>query len=155
MLTGEICMKRRDVLFVGIGLALGVRPHLALAADDATHVIVNKDPQCSCCEGYADYLRKSGFEVSIVNTHDLPLMNEQYGVPEELQGCHLSTVAGYFVGGHVPVSVLKRLLSEKPSIKGITLPGMPEGSPGMYGAKTAPFKIYAIGDGPPKLYATV
>jgi hypothetical protein len=111
--------------------------------------------QCSCCEGYADYLRKSGFEVSIVNTHDLPLMNEQYGVPEELQGCHLSTVAGYFVGGHVPVDVLRRMLSERPSIKGITLTGMPEGSPGMYGRKTAPFKIYAISEGPPKLYASV
>ena len=147
-------MKRRDVLF-GIGLAMGARPRLALAADDALHVIVNKDPQCTCCEGYADYLRKSGFEVSIVNTHDLPLMNKRYGVPEELQGCHLSTVAGYYVGGHVPVDVLKRLLSERPSIKGITLPGMPEGSPGMYGTKTAPFEIYAIGDGPPKLYAAV
>ena len=148
-------MKRRDVLFVGIGLALATRPGLALAGDDASHVTVNKNPQCTCCEGYAAYLRKSGYEVSIVNTHDLPLMNERYGVPEELQGCHLSTVAGYFVGGHVPVNVLKRLLSEKPSIKGITLPGMPEGSPGMYGTKTAPFKIYAISDGPPNLYATV
>ena len=148
-------MKRRTILFVGIGLALGARPRLALAADDGPHVIVNKDPQCSCCEGYADYLRKSGFDVSIVDTHDLPLMNERYGVPEELQGCHLSTVAGYFVGGHVPVDVLRRLLSEKPAIEGITLPGMPEGSPGMYGTKTAPFKIYAIGDRPPQLYATV
>ena len=148
-------MKRRDVLIVGFGLALSAWPRLALAADDATHVIVSKDPQCTCCEGYADYLRKSGYEVSVVNTHDLPLMNKQYGVPDQLQGCHLSTVAGYFVGGHVPVDVLKRLLLERPSIKGITLPGMPEGSPGMDGSKTAPFKIYASSDGPPKLYATV
>jgi hypothetical protein len=53
------------------------------------------------------------------------------------------------------LDVVRRFLAEKPAAKGITLPGMPLGSPGMTGAKTAPFKIYAVGDGPPKVYATV
>jgi hypothetical protein len=111
-----------------------------------------KNPQCTCCEGYADYLRKNGFDVTVKPTHDLPLIKRQYGVPSELEGCHTTLVGGYVVEGHVPVNTLLRLLTEKPAIKGISLPGMPAGSPGMFGEKTAPFTIYEIGDGPAKVY---
>jgi hypothetical protein len=62
-------------------------------------------------------------------------------------------VDGYVVEGHVPVDVVLRLLIERPDIKGISLPGMPAGSPGMFGEKTAPFTIFEIGDGEPKVYA--
>jgi hypothetical protein len=112
-----------------------------------------KNPQCGCCETYADYLRENGFEVTVKPTHDLPLMKRQYGVPGELEGCHTTLVYGYVVEGHVPVNTLLRLLTERPDIKGISLPGMPMGSPGMVGEKTAPFTIYEIGDGPAKVYA--
>ena len=112
-----------------------------------------KNPQCGCCETYADYLRENGFEVTVKPTHDLPLMKRQHGVPSELEGCHTTLVEGYVVEGHVPVNSLIRLLTEKPDIKGISLPGMPAGSPGMFGEKTAPFTIYEIGDGEPKVYA--
>jgi hypothetical protein len=123
-------------------------------ATEVRNATLYKDPQCSCCGGYADYLRRNGFDVKVVNTHDLSLINEQHGVPTELQGCHVTIVDGYVIGGHVPVNVVKRLLSEKPAITGITLPGMPEGSPGMYGKKTEPFQIYEIGKGTKRIYAT-
>jgi hypothetical protein len=86
-------------------------------------------------------------------THDLPLLHRQHGVPEPLVGCHTTLVDGYVVEGHVPVRSVLRLLTEKPAIKGISLPGMPAGSPGMFGEKTEPFTIYEIGDGPTKVYA--
>ena len=111
-----------------------------------------KNPQCGCCETYADYLRENGFEVTVKPTHDLPLMKRQYGVPGELEGCHTTLVDGYVVEGHVPVNTLLRMLAEKPDIKGISLPGMPAGSPGMLGEKSGPFTIYEIGDGPSKVY---
>jgi hypothetical protein len=111
-----------------------------------------KNPQCGCCETYADYLRENGFEVTVKPTHDLPLMKRQYGVPGELEGCHTTLVNGYVVEGHVPVDTLLRMLAEKPRIKGISLPGMPAGSPGMFGKKAGPFTIYEIGDGPTKVY---
>ena len=123
-------------------------------AEEPRNATLFKDPQCSCCEEYADYLRANGFDVKVVNTHDLAMMNEQHGVPAELQGCHVTMIDGYVVGGHVPVKVIKRLLSEKPAITGITLPGMPNGSPGMYGKKTEPFQIYEIGKDPKRIYAT-
>lgn len=123
-------------------------------AGEVRNATLFKDPQCSCCEGYADYLRANGFDVKVVNTHDLAPINEQHGVPTELQGCHVTMINGYVVGGHVPVKIIQRLLSEKPAITGITLPGMPNGSPGMYGKKTEPFQIYEIGKGPKQIYAT-
>jgi hypothetical protein len=121
-------------------------------AQEARIATLYKNPQCGCCEGYADYLRDNGFEVTVKPTHDLPLLHRQYGVPEALVGCHTTLVDDYVVEGHVPVDMLLRLLTEKPNIKGISLPGMPAGSPGMSGEKAAPFTIYEIGEGPAKVY---
>jgi len=151
----RFAMNRRAILMLLIGGAAGIVAPSARAVDDSKKVTLYKDPQCGCCEGYADYLRSNGFEVSIVPTHDLPLLDEKYGIPTDLQPCHLSLIGGYVVGGHVPIEVVNRLLSEKPNITGITLAGMPLGTPGMSGEKTAPFKIYEIAKGSRRLYATV
>src|SRR5712692_1710509 len=126
----------------GAVLAAVAIPLPAIAAP--TRATLYKNPQCSCCEGYAAYLRKNGFEVEVEATHDLADISRKAGVPEELQGCHTMFVGNYVVDGHVPVNVIRRLLSERPAIAGITLPGMPAGSPGMTGSKTAPFTIYAV-----------
>ena len=115
-----------------------------------------KNPQCSCCEGYAAYLRKNGFEVDVKPTNDLAEISRKAGVPETFQGCHTMFVNGYVVDGLVPINTVRKLLSEKPAITGITLPGMPLGSPGMGGSKEGPFTIYAItkGGAAPSVYAT-
>ena len=112
-----------------------------------------KNPQCTCCEGYASYLRNNGFKVIVKPTHNLSLKSREAGIPDDFQGCHLAFIDDYVVSGHVPVKVVNRLLTERPAIKGITLPGMPLGSPGMTGAKTEPFTIYEISDKAPKVYA--
>jgi hypothetical protein len=125
----------------------------AVAGESSRQATLYKNPQCGCCEGYADYLRENGFEVTVKPTHDLPLLHRQHGVPEPLVGCHTTLVDGYVVEGHVPIGAVLRMLDERPAIKGISLPGMPAGSPGMFGDKTAPFTIYEIGDEPAKVYA--
>jgi hypothetical protein len=107
-------------------------------------VTLYKNPQCGCCEGYADYLRQNGFNVTVKPTHDLSSMSREAGVPDNVQGCHLSYIDGYVVSGHVPVGTVNKLLTERPDIKGVTLPGMPMGSPGMSGTKEAPFEILGI-----------
>lgn len=114
-----------------------------------------KNPQCGCCELYATYLGSNGFDVTIKQTNDLTTLHREGGVPVQLESCHAMYVDGYAVYGHVPVEHVRRLLSERPPVKGITLPGMPTGSPGMGGVKTEEFVIYAIpkdGDAP-TLYA--
>lgn len=148
-------LNRRAMLTLLMAGTAGVIARPARAAAGGKKVTLYKEPQCGCCEGYADYLRHNGFDVSVVPTHDLPLLDDKYGIPTALQPCHISIIDGYVVGGHVPVEVVNRLLSERPAITGITLPGMPLGSPGMNGEKTAPFKIYEITNGPPKIYAVV
>ncbi|ASY65687.1 CopG protein (plasmid) [Sinorhizobium sojae CCBAU 05684] len=118
----------------------GVTPALAGEKD----VTLYKNPECGCCEGYADYLRQNGFNVAVKPTHDLAEMSREAGVPDDVQGCHLSMIDGYVVSGHVPIGTINKLLTERPNIKGVTLPGMPMGSPGMSGPKEAPFEMLEI-----------
>ena len=126
---------------------------VAFAETPAKSVILYKTPQCGCCENYANYLRQNGFIVTVKPTHDLTLIKRQYSVPKELEGCHTMLVEDYVVEGHVPLKTLNKLLRERPKIKGISLPGMPQGSPGMSGRKTAPFTTFEFGQGRPKVYA--
>jgi hypothetical protein len=144
----------RRAFCLGATLAALALPLPAIA--EPIRATLYKNPQCSCCEGYAAYLRKNGFVVDVKPTNDLAEISSKAGVPEKLQGCHTMFVDGYVVDGHVPVNVLRKLLSERPAIAGITLPGMPEGSPGMTGRKHEPFTIYAVTkDGAaPTVYAT-
>lgn len=108
---------------------------------------IYKNPQCTCCEQYGAYLRQNGYAVKLVASHDLVDIKQRQGIPANLEGCHTTLVGGYFVEGHVPVGPMNRLLKERPAIKGISLPGMPTGSPGMGGPKREPFKIYALAPG--------
>jgi hypothetical protein len=114
------------------------------ALADPIAATLYKNPQCSCCEGYAAYLRENGFTVEVKPSNDLAQISADAGVPAEMEGCHTMFVDGYVVDGHVPVDVIHKLLSERPKIAGITLPGMPMGSPGMGGEKSGPFTIYAV-----------
>ena len=123
-------------------------------AQTAKQATLYKNPQCGCCEEYVKYLRENGFDVKVVTTHDLPLIKKEHGVPADLEGCHTTLVDNYVVEGHVPVKTLNRLLTERPAIKGISLPGMPMGSPGMTGRKMEPFTMFEIsGEPTPKVYA--
>ena len=145
-------MKRRTFC-CGALLAMVAIPLPAIA--EPVRATMYKNPQCGCCEGYAAYLCQHGFAVDVKPTTDLTEISRNAGVPERLQGCHTMFVEGYVVDGHVPVNVVRKLLSERPPIAGITLPGMPAGSPGMTGTKRETFTIYAVTkDGaPPKVYA--
>jgi hypothetical protein len=145
-------MRRRSWLLFAAVLMAGAA---SAQAEDARKAVLYKNPQCSCCEGYADYLRGNGFDVAVKPTHDLAMISQKAGVPEQLEGCHTMFIDGYVIEGHVPVDIVRRLLTERPPIKGITLPGMPAGSPGMTGTKTAPFVVYALPQdgGAPTVYA--
>lgn len=125
------------------------------ALADPLQATLYKNPQCGCCEGYAAYLRDNGFNVDVKPTNDLAEISRKAGVAEGMQGCHTMFIDGYVVDGHVPVNVIRKLLTERPAIAGITLPGMPMGSPGMAGTKTEKFVIYTVPkDGkPPSVYA--
>jgi hypothetical protein len=139
-------MKRR--IAAAFALMLLAAPALAGAK-----ITVYKDPSCGCCAAWAQIMTREGFEVQVRDTDRLDAMRRMAGVPERFAGCHMAMVEGYVVEGHVPPAVVKRLLAEKPPIKGVSLPGMPNGSPGMGGAKEGPFQVLEIAEGEPKVYA--
>jgi hypothetical protein len=103
---------------------------------------VYKAPNCGCCNGYIAELKRQGYEVDVKSTQDMGSIKEQYGIEEDKQSCHTTVIGDYFVEGHVPLIAVEKLLSEKPDIDGIGLPGMPIGTPGMPGKKQAPYEVY-------------
>jgi len=94
-------------------------------------VVVHKSPTCGCCGGWVDHMRAAGFQVEVRNSDDLNPIKQSLGVPEDKMSCHTAQVGPYFVEGHVPAEDIKRLLAENSDAKGLTVPGMPAGSPGM------------------------
>jgi hypothetical protein len=110
----------------------------------ATEVTVYRSPTCGCCENYASYLERKGFAVNLVETNNMNWIKTRYAVPRHLESCHTTVVGDYVVEGHIPVEVIHKLLTEKPAVAGIAMPGMPSGSPGMPGAKTDSFRIYSF-----------
>ena len=106
----------------------------SVQAAETIDATLYKNPSCRCCDQYAAYLR--------------------HGVPSRLQSCHTMLLDVYVIEGHVPVGVINKLLDERPEIRGVSLPGMPQGSPGMSGQKREPFVIYAITDDEMSIYAT-
>ncbi len=99
---------------------------------------------CGCCANYVSYLKYSGFKVEPTTVADIGEIKEKLSIPPELMSCHTTVVGGYTVEGHMPVEVINKLLAEKPAIKGIALPGMPNGSPGMGGWKNESWPIYEL-----------
>lgn len=133
-------------------IALLALPLPALAG--TTHATLYKNPHCTCCEKYAAYLRENGFEVDVKTTDDLEGITLKAGVPEQLLGCHTMFVDGYVVVGHVAADVMQKLLTERPAIIGLAIPGMPSGVPGMEDPNADPVAIYAVAkDEAPTVYA--
>lgn len=102
-------------------------------------------PTCGCCGEYIRYLRRAGFDVQpIPNQTEVWMIKDQYSIPAEMRSCHTTVIGDYVIEGHMPVEAIAKLLNERPSLRGIAMPGMPSGSPGMPGPKTAPFTIYGL-----------
>lgn len=146
-------MHRMKMMIVIMALLLPVR---AFAGDAVKTATLYKNALCTCCEDHAAYLRHNGYEVKVIPTHELPQLRAKHGVSEELTGCHMTLIDGYVFEGHVTVSMIDKVLGERPDIKGISLPGMPLGVPGMPGPKIEPFTVFAIpakaAGGEPSIY---
>ncbi len=132
-------------LVVALVVAVVVAVVVAPTTRAGTAVTVYKDPLCGCCSAYADYLRAQGFDVTVIETEDMDARHAAAGTPEGFESCHLSMIEGYAVEGHVPMAAIEKLLAERPAIVGLSLPGMPMGSPGMGGAPEGPLTVYRFG----------
>ena len=113
-------------------------------ADTLPPVVVWKDANCGCCEGWVRHMRGVGFGVTVRDVGDMPVIKRARNVPDALQSCHTAVVAGYVIEGHVPASDIKRLIAEQPPAKGLAVPGMPQSAPGM-DQPGEPYKVVMFG----------
>lgn len=121
---------------------------------EGPRVTVHRNATCGCCKKWAEHLRNAGFTVNVVDEADMAGVKNRLGVPSALASCHTAEVGGYVVEGHAPAAAIKKLLAEKPNAKGIAVPGMPGGSPGMEGAGEADaYEVTAFGAGGQKSFA--
>ena len=119
-------------------------------------VVVHKSPSCGCCVAWVEHMQHAGFAVEVRNVDNLDPVKTRVGVPAGKGSCHTAEVGGYFVEGHVPADDIKRLLAERPDAKGLTVPGMPMGSPGMEvpDGRVQPYTVELVGrDGATSAYA--
>ena len=142
------------VLVVGAVLALAAG-WLPRGTDAAPPVVVYKTASCGCCGGWVAHLQAAGFVTQVHDVGDLAAVKTRLGVPSALGSCHTATVGGYVIEGHVPAADIARLLKQRPAGKGLAVPGMPVGSPGMeHGDRVDPHQVLLWGDGgEPQVFA--
>jgi hypothetical protein len=120
-------------------------PSASVTIDEANQkVTVYKSPTCGCCGNYISYLEREGFDVETIQTQEMDEIKDRNGVPHNMRSCHTSVFGDYIVEGHIPLAAVEKLLIDKPQIRGIAMPGMPQGSPGMPGPKQGEFIVYSL-----------
>lgn len=125
----------------------------AIAAD--IPVKIYRDPTCGCCNVYAEYLKSNGFAVELIDTTDASSIHKKYAVPKELEGCHTAVIGTYVFDGLVPAEYIKWVIDVGLPVKGLSVPGMPVGAPGMPGAKHGPINVYYLdATAPPRIFAS-
>ena len=110
--------------------------------EDLPSVTVYKSPTCQCCAKWITHLEENGFSVKTSDMANMQQIKSRFNVPRELSSCHTAVVGGYVVEGHVPANDIKQMLVNQPQVAGLTVPGMPVGSPGMeQGSRQDPYNV--------------
>ena len=117
---------------------------LSCGAVLAAEIAVYKSPTCGCCSKWVSHLEANGFSVKAYDVQNVNSYKDRYGVPVPLGACHTAVVEGYVIEGHVPAADIKRLLAERPKMKGLAVPGMPAGSPGMEGPHSETYEVLSF-----------
>lgn len=114
-----------------------------------------RNPGCGCCEKWVQHLKDAGFAITMEDDGNLAVRKAELGVPDDLQSCHTAIVGDYIIEGHVPAEDIILFLAENPDARGLAVPDMPMGSPGMEmdGMKDAYDVVVFSRDGSRKVYA--
>lgn len=137
-----------------IGISMLLTPVPSVAEETGNEVIVYKDASCECCGRWVSHMRQNGFSVTVKNMDDMSLIKSLTGIPENMESCHTASIGNYLVEGHVPASDVKRMLTQKPAIKGLAVPGMPMSAPGMDSPENEPYTVFSFDSkGSVKTYA--
>lgn len=145
-------IDRRTLLLAAVATGLTPSGHVRAAARPA--LTVYKDPSCGCCGAWVDHMKAAGYPATVIEAPRINAVKARLGVPQPLWSCHTAEVEGYVLEGHVPAKALARLLADRPVAKGLAVPGMPVGSPGMEvaGAHTETYDVMLFGDSEPRRF---
>ncbi|AFY55691.1 putative metal-binding protein [Rivularia sp. PCC 7116] len=112
----------------------------------AKEVTVYRSPYCGCCEDWVKHMQKHGFKIKDdIKTEEMAAIKQEYKVPQQLESCHTAIIDGYVMEGHVPADDIKRFVAQSPNKIGLSVPGMPSGTPGMeMGNKKDPFPVVSF-----------
>ena len=125
----------------------------AALAEDPT-ISVYKSPTCTCCGKWIAHLQQEGFEVDAIDTSNPGMVKSMAGISAEQASCHTARIGDYVIEGHVAAQDLRRLLTEHPDARGLTVPGMPSSAPGMDLPSPQHYQVLLIGkDGSTSLFA--
>lgn len=143
-----IKMVKNNLLLTSIGsvllitiITIAIDEIVAHAGTEDETITVYKSPTCGCCTKWVDHLTDNGFKVKSINTNNLSNIKKNSGLPYGLGSCHTAFVDGYVIEGHVPASDIKKLLKQRLDVVGLTVPGMPMGSPGMEGPRRDKYDV--------------
>lgn len=118
-------------LTIALGLAAVLTTGQGAWAEDDLNIKVYKSPTCGCCGDWVDHLEENGFEVDVTDTNNMNQVKMDAGLTPQLASCHTAFIDDYVIEGHVPAADIRRLVEERPMAHGLSVPGMPAGSPGM------------------------
>ncbi len=138
--------KKLIVLLSGASLLVVLVLAFTFQGSAEPKVVVYKSPTCGCCNKWVDHMRASGFEVETHDLNDVSPVKAEYGVTRNLASCHTAIVDGYVIEGHVPAEYVRQILRERPAIRGLSVPGMVTGSPGMEGSYVEAYDVVAFDD---------
>jgi hypothetical protein len=149
-MDGKPVLDRRDLLgWLVAGPVLLATP---VRAEMLPAMVVFRDPTCGCCHKWVEHLTVNGFAVTVHDAPSMKAIKARLGVPAELASCHTGEIGGYVIEGHVPAAAIQRLLAEKPQGRGLAVPGMPIGSPGMEGGAPEIYEVTLFGAGAPQSF---
>lgn len=114
------------------------------SAEPLPPVTVYRHPSCGCCSLWMRHLKANGFEVQAEKVLDMVHGFDHFDIPRPLEACHTAVVDGYLIEGHVPAGDIIRLLEERPDVRGLAVPGMPIGSPGMEGPNPEAYQVLSF-----------
>ena len=133
------------VLFITLFVTQFNNNNQSYAEEDV--ITVYKSPTCGCCKNWISHLKNSslkemGFKIKVIDSTNMSLIKDKYGVPSGARSCHTAVINDYVIEGHVPAADIIKLLKEKRNVAGLAVPGMPMGSPGMEGHRVDKYSVY-------------
>jgi hypothetical protein len=137
-------LSRRGFLAGMAGIWLVGLPRQKSAVPVA--ITIYKSRSCGCCTKWVDHVKAAGFDARVHDEENMDGLKDELGVPQEVRSCHTAVVGGFLIEGHVPAADIRQLLTRRPKVAGLAVPGMPTGTPGMAepGSRISDFEVLAF-----------